>query len=282
MGFELIDELAGAGGIPNDLAPHYAPPPSNWNQILADWHRTMYGFIKSIDPNQHLISSAVPDPDLGVLINPVMDFQNIHWYTDYGSSRENGLHQPFEYSIADWVREWNAIYKKPIGIMETYWCAAHLCEDPHAHELHNLIWPALFNGSMGLTAIWAHEVEVLGSGALYQFAGVGAFSRLLPLLNEHYVPFSTQAHRLKWEFLVNNLEDALYGRVQDENFTYFSLWYGPHGEYLFHLEQPGPTSPQLKRGYRDLPCGQGGHVPRHMVQYHHGCAPCCARDGVHG
>jgi hypothetical protein len=237
MGFELLDEVKAEVGISgNDLNPYYAPTPHGLEQKMAAWHSLMYDYIKSVDPYDHLISSGAGDPESAKLLTPVTDFASIHYYTDYGlASNPERLTEPFSNYMARFVQYLTATYDKPVALTETGWCAAQECEDPHLYELHNMMWSGLFNGSMGLTAIWAHEVEVLGSGALHQFAGVSAYSRTLPLLDEHYVPRQFTHDGLRWEFLANYLKDKMYGRVQDENFTYFSLWNGNHQEYLVTL-----------------------------------------------
>ncbi len=233
MSWELVDEInSDFEGKISDLNPHFIEQPKDWTQTVANWHETMYDFIKSVDPYQHLISSPAIDDSLFALVAAKMDFIDVHWYTDYGYRGTYQVGSPFEYGLADAVDRWQKKYNKPVAIMEIGWFAENRCQDPKRYELHNLIWSALFNGSMGLTAIWAHEVEVLGGGALNQFAGVSQYSKLLPPLSEIHANKRFQRAGLKWEFLQDNVHDEIYGRVQDENFTYFSLWNGLYYPYV--------------------------------------------------
>jgi Domain of unknown function (DUF5060) len=236
MAFELLDELSTDPVInDNDLNPYYVATPPNQHQIYEDWAATMYDFIKAVDPQNHLISTALGDPTdwtLGDHINPHMDFINIHWYFGYGSPHSTEWKQPGEYSFADRTAELTARYDKPLAIMETYWAGDGLTVDPRCYELHNLVWSALFNGSMGLTAVWAHEEEVLGHDALHQYAGVSTYAKTLPLFSKQDVPARRSANGLKCEFLHDPFQDEIYGRVQDENFTFLALWSGLYKPYL--------------------------------------------------
>jgi hypothetical protein len=236
MGLELLDEMSLDGPINgNDLVPHYVPTPPNFQNTYGNWAATMYDYVKSIDPYDHLISIGLGDPQDTLLANQInakMDFVNVHWYFGYGLPDDKGWHVPGEYSFADGVIGWAKQYDKPVAIMEMNWTSDGLTQDPHYYELHNLIWSALFNGSMGLSAVWAHEVEVLGHNALNQFIGVSAYSKVLPQLSEQDVPVRMQQNGLKWEFLQDNIADEVHGRVQDENFTFLYLWQGQYGNYL--------------------------------------------------
>ncbi len=236
MGFELLDEMSMDPAINgNDLVPHYAPTPPDLQLIYRDWVVAHYAYLKSIDPNQHLISTGLGnggDTILANVINPAMDFVNVHWYFGYGRPTDRGWLIPGEYSFADAVGGWAKTYDKPVGIMEMNWTYDGLTEDPRYYEMHNLIWSALFNGSMGLSAVWAHEVEVLGHNALWQYLGVSNFAKTLPLLTEQDVPMRLQQNGLKWEFLQDNIHDEIHGRVQDENFTFLDLYRGGYQNYI--------------------------------------------------
>ncbi len=236
MAFELIDEMASdPERYMNDLHPHYAPRPSNVPEIYSNWASTMYDYLKSVDPNQHLISVGLGNPAdtiLGDLINDKMDFVNIHWYFDYGPPNSTDWMQPGEYSFADAVYQLNLKHNKPVAIMEMGWTAAHVSFDSNYYEMHNLVWAGLFNGSMGLHSVWAHEVEVLGNNALNQYIGVSAYSKILPPLSALNAPHRSFENGLKWEYLMDNVHDQIYGWVQDTSFTFFRLWRGYQHNYL--------------------------------------------------
>jgi hypothetical protein len=248
MSFELIDEAESIiTSNSNDLNINYTKPPIGWNSTYANWHAEIYDFLKAVDPNKHLVTSAVSmNAELEELVNPKMDFINLHRYIDYGmpNGGEDGF--PFEFALRNEVTKLNDAYYKPIAIMETNWFASNEAQDPKLYELHNLIWSAIFNGSMGLTAIWAHEAEVLGRGAEGQFRGVSQFSKELPLFTEKNIPLFFSDSGLKCELLANFYSDDFFGRVQDEHFTFHAIWHrGMHHAYLNTFafgERPIPKS----------------------------------------
>jgi hypothetical protein len=118
---------------------------------VVDWHRDLGGYLRSIDPYQHLISSSFTGgserPDLFALRE--MDFSQYHSYNE-----QHPAEMIAQKTTAFWQR-----YQKPFFVSEygTDWKGWKPDTDPHLRALHQAIWSAAFTGAAGTGMTWWWE-----------------------------------------------------------------------------------------------------------------------------
>ena len=172
MSWELFNEV--------DFTDNY----SSYQTQVRDWHDEMATFIRSKDPNSHLISTSFGADSYGSstwqLAN--MDFTQSHVYDNVPT---------IEKLIVEKAADKLTTYSKPTicgemsialgnGLVSGY--------DPAGVHLHNSIWASLFSGAMGSAMTWWWD-EYVEPRNLYPFYKPAAdFVATLPLKNSDFRP----------------------------------------------------------------------------------------------
>jgi hypothetical protein len=218
MAFELVDEANFIGFNKKDNYPYWQDVvlPDFYNNYVA-WNKKTYDFIKSIDNNNHLITSAlgndaIIDPQYAD-IDRKMDFIQSHLYI------LTAVADP-EFDFQDRTnKNLSTFTGKPYIVSETgYW--PNINDDPKLYELHNMLWGTLFNGSFGPASFWTHS-DLSRMSVVQDYIGISNFSKKLPQLSEQYSPHTTATYNgLRVYYLHSSEGDQFYGWTQDYDYLY--------------------------------------------------------------
>ncbi len=219
LAFELMDEANIKAFNQKDEYPFYVPAPSNFDANYVTWNHNTYDYIKSIDHNNHFITSAfagdafidLPNHD----INNKVDFTQGHYYFDYT------LVDPEERFSNNTNMNLDTFSDKPFIIGEFgYWPNEQ--DDPRVYELHNALWSTFFNGAFGSASFWEYDY-LSKMGVLSEYKGISNFSKTLPQFSGNY-----NRHKIK---TINGLrsyylksDNSLYGWIQAYDYRYNNMY----------------------------------------------------------
>lgn len=239
MGFELFDE-ADRFKVMNECSnnPHWLDPilVPNLDQDIINWHTDMANYIRSVDPFDHLLTTAYAgiyssvDPSSCPTCDdvfPLMDFTQTHHYVDYPTWA--GF-QSFQGPLFGDAQVYLQAFDKPhmtgeygYLIKRNPW---YDVADPEMYDVHCSIWATLFNGSMGASSFWVHQdLRMYSINGLPNFQGIGNYVQSLPQFSERFFPKEDINHpRFRTYYLRTNNEDEYYGWMQDTNFTFRNIY----------------------------------------------------------
>jgi hypothetical protein len=140
--WELFNEM--------NLTENYATLTNKNN--AANWAIEMAQFLKSNDPNQHLISNSYTNTLDGnsVWTDPNFDWVQTHIYNTTAVLDEE---------VANLATEMTSNYNKPyqvgeFGIYVNDPSNVTATNDPQAVHFHNTLWASLFSGAAGCGSTW--------------------------------------------------------------------------------------------------------------------------------
>ncbi len=125
-------------------------------QAIIDWHADILAWLDAMDPRDHLVTTSLAWPGLGVgewsgtglWSLPGLDFLTVHLY-DLA---------PTDQSVTSYMAFQTAITQKPHLVEELAVSATSgaetLAHDPNHYGLHNAIWGALMGGGVGAAMSW--------------------------------------------------------------------------------------------------------------------------------
>lgn len=134
---------------------------------IQDWHAEMAGYLKTIDPYSHLVTTsyAHSDQDPVVWSNPDMDFTQTHYYINTGN---------LEKALVGGIRSYLEDFDKPTlnGEFGLGGNPNLSNADADGIHLHNSMWGSLFGGGMGTAMTWWWDVYVHPRDLYYHFAPI--------------------------------------------------------------------------------------------------------------
>ncbi|MBN2566322.1 MAG: hypothetical protein JXB46_11490, partial [Candidatus Eisenbacteria bacterium] len=142
-----------------------------WPDEAADWHARMAGYLRGIDPYDHLITTSFSGPTGSHEIwgLPGIDFVQAHDYgeVDWGANS------------AKWARQLRRRYGKPmlfgeIGILHDG--RRTRTADPQGVHLHNGLWGAVMGGGAGTGMTWWWDSYVHPADLYHHFGSVSRFA----------------------------------------------------------------------------------------------------------
>jgi Domain of unknown function (DUF5060)/Secretion system C-terminal sorting domain len=140
--WELFNEM--------NLTQNYATLTNKNN--AANWAIEMAQFLKSNDPNQHLVSNSYTNTQDGnsVWTDPNFDWVQTHIYNTTAVLDEE---------VANLATEMTSNYNKPyqvgeFGIYVSDPSNITATNDPQAVHFHNTLWASLFSGAAGCGSTW--------------------------------------------------------------------------------------------------------------------------------
>jgi len=125
-------------------------------QAIIDWHADIIAWIEVMDPREHLVTTSLGWPALGVgewngaalWSLPGLDFLTVHLY-DLA---------PTDQSVTSYMAFQTALTQKPHLVEELAVSATSGAEtlalDPNHYGLHNGIWGSLLGGGLGAAMSW--------------------------------------------------------------------------------------------------------------------------------
>ena len=276
LAFELMDEanvpsLNIKDKQPLFAYPHYESVPSNFNDNYVTWNNSTYDFIKMIDKNNHLITSAfagsaLPNSTGGnegyYRINKKMDFTQAHQYMKYDTVATPNPENCYFAEAGLHLKAFN----KPYIVGETgYWPDKTV--DPMVYELHNMLWGTFFNGSIGPVIYFNHNFLstrlVSNIDVLFNYKRLSEYSKQLPQFSELYTPAYIEAIRSTGEldfrtyYLQSPNGYELYGWSQDDYYRYLPMF---AGNYLKKFPNTRPSTNNIINEF-SLP------VSKHNTEY---------------
>lgn len=152
--------------------------------LVAEWHIEMGAYLKSIDPNQHLISTSYGDnvaDDAEVWEDPNYDFTQSHTYLN-SPNLGNAL------AKTNW--KFLNTYQKPTLIGEFgLGTGSNLSNaDPDGIHFHNALWSGLFSGAFGTAMTWWWDSYVHPRNLYYHFASIAQLTPQIPFVEKQYQP----------------------------------------------------------------------------------------------
>ncbi len=218
LAFELMDE-ADRFDVFN---PNFPPPPSSYNQDIINWHIDKKNYINSIDPFDHLVTTAFcSSSHASTALYKNMDFTQIHHYTDYDKWNSS---DSFQEALFVDIEDYYVRFSKPVMHGEFGWSDDKFVEDPKLYDLHSCLWSGLFNGALSPPSIWTLKDPVEPKNQFGQFKGVSKFSKLLTDLDDKYKPKKEQKNGFRLYYMKNETSNTIYGWIQDFNFRFRNLY----------------------------------------------------------
>jgi hypothetical protein len=111
---------------------------------LAAWHVEMAEYLRSMDPNHHLVTTSLAGRDDSLFELPALDLAQLHLYGNVGSLPER-------------VKQLER-FGKPVLAAEVGVSAASgddtLALDPSSYGFHDSLWSGLLSGSIGTGMSW--------------------------------------------------------------------------------------------------------------------------------
>lgn len=137
-------------------------------ELVAEWHLEMADYLKTIDPNQHLVSTsyARDQYDEAVWSSDQIDFTQTHYYFETPN---------LERIIARGTQHHLQAFEKPtlngeFGITHN---GSNLSQkDPDGIHLHNGMWGAFFSGGLGSGMSWWWDQYMDPANLYYHFASL--------------------------------------------------------------------------------------------------------------
>lgn len=253
VAWELWNEVGQIEGFNPNLTP-----PSTYSSDLLNWHVTMYNYIKSIDPFQHLVTTSYAGgiTSSNQAIFSAMDFTQSHDYKDPIANTNDDFQNHF-YAVAQ--GSMNTI-SKPYMCGE--WGFADPSSwsqyDPKGFELHNSLWSSAFSTSLGAVSNWYWDSYIKPRDLFSLYKPVSIFMNSIPLPSSAFTSHKiANTNGLRTYYMLNSGADTIYGWTQDIAFHFQNLRQTANGNnYLQTLNpsyKPG-TSSTDNRIY--IPVGQ--------------------------
>ncbi len=206
-----------------ELTDNYNP--SN----VADWHKEMAGYLRSIDPYKHLVTTSFGGPREG---DPIwrtsgLDFTQTHMY---GPDVKD-----LARAISSEIKRKLATYGKPtlfgeFGADWRWFDSPLYYKDKEGVEIHEGIWASLMSGSFGTAMLWWWDVYVDPYNLYYHYNALRLFvanisfsrSRLAEL--EYRVVDGEKINASNVDFEIFGLRNGTFamGWVRNKDYNWFN------------------------------------------------------------
>ena len=185
------------------------------------WHKEMGEFIKMNDSYGHMVSTSYKTEQGASFTLDVIDFACPHSYGYAGKNICDTLP-----SVLDKLyRQYNKpILHAEIGIdWQNGYNNYKL--DPHGINLRQNSWAGMMGGGAGGAMNWWWDSYVHPYNLYYQFAGAGAYAKLMDLTGSDYTQLRTLSGVEKANgvgLLGYRFDNRIYGYLYDVNWSYFN------------------------------------------------------------
>ena len=152
---------------------------------VAAWHYEMAAYLKSTDPNSHIVTTSYGDDftDPNVWSHPDFDLTQTHFYINTPN---------LERALANGNRAFLNEFGKPTlnGEFGLGGSASLANTDPDGIHIHNCLWGSLFSGGLGTAMTWWWDNYIHPKDLYYHFLGVSEVAKEIPFLDENMAPAS--------------------------------------------------------------------------------------------
>lgn len=154
------------------------------DQLIADWHEEMAGFLKEIDPYGHLVTTSYADESQGELVwtLPEIDLTQTHYYLPSAN---------LERALAHGAKGYQELYDKPTLVGEFGINTQNVnlrSLDPDGIYIHNGLLGGFFGGGFGTAASWWWDNYIHPQDLYYHYKGLSEIIPLVPLKERHFTP----------------------------------------------------------------------------------------------
>jgi hypothetical protein len=240
------------GYSPNVLCWEFGNEFEGWadspNAVKLPWHKEMAGYLRSLDPFRHLITTSFwsnTGPEEFWALEDI-DIVQTHCYTN----NDGNVAEPVRrYCLHQWEK-----FNKP-HIFGEFGIRSHSStadKDPKGWAVHNALWAGLFSFAAGGPMPWWHENYIDPLNLYFHFTAVDRFTKDLPLGTARWGPLATAPP----EFLDRSrppetrdvviVPSSRWGKAEHEQYTILSdgtVEGGRVPQQLLH----GGGHPDLKR-----------------------------------
>jgi hypothetical protein len=151
---------------------------------VADWHREMAAYLRSLDPC-HLITTSFSryQDDPAIWRQPDIDFTQFHYYTTSPTAED---------AQAAVIKRYRSLFPgKPVfggemGFPEGG--AYSIANDPRGIQWHNAQWGSLLSGSAGSSALWWWADYIDPQNLYTHYRGLTMFISKLDMPGSQFVP----------------------------------------------------------------------------------------------
>lgn len=153
---------------------------------VAAWHYEMAAYLKTIDPNSHIVTTSYGDDftDPNVWSHPDFDLTQTHFYINTPS---------LERALVGGNRAFLNQFGKPTlnGEFGLGGSASLANLDPDGIHIHNCMWGSLFGGGLGTAMTWWWDNYIHPKDLYYHFSGISQVAGEVPFLDQNMAPASS-------------------------------------------------------------------------------------------
>jgi hypothetical protein len=151
--------------------------------LVAEWHFEMAEYLKSIDPNNHLVTTSYggDNDDPNVWSYPDIDFTQTHIYINTPN---------IERVLTQVTTNHHDVFNKPTlnGEFGLGISASLANEDPDGIHIHNSLWGGLFGGGLGTAMTWWWDNYIHPRDLYYHFSGISIIADQVPFVESNLSP----------------------------------------------------------------------------------------------
>lgn len=152
---------------------------------VADWHFEMAAYLKTLDPNEHIVTTSYGDDftDENVWSHPDFELTQTHIYVNTPN---------IERILVNSNQSFLEAFEKPTLNGEFSLAVnGNLSNlDSEGIHIHNSLWGSLFSGALGTAMTWWWDDYVHPQNLYYHFSGISQLVDEVPFINENLVPAS--------------------------------------------------------------------------------------------